>query len=46
MTIDLSQLEGQGLAKSLFVVHHPFLKGFLILKHLNIALPKIFIFKN
>jgi len=28
MAIDLSQLEGQGLAKSLFVVHHPFLKGF------------------
>jgi hypothetical protein len=27
MAIDLSQLEAQGLAKSLFVAHHPFLKG-------------------
>jgi hypothetical protein len=32
MAINLSQLEGQGLAKNLSVVHHPFLKGLWYLK--------------
>jgi len=37
MVIDFSQLKGQILAISLFIVHHPFKKKSLITKNLNIV---------
>jgi hypothetical protein len=37
MTIDFSQLEGQGIVKSISIIHHPFKKRSLIEKNLDIA---------